>query len=175
MEASPEPGFEPAPVRPLPGPAGSLLDVIRERRDAVAAERTYDMPVPGFGGLLVLRCGPVPAETMTAARDRFARSRDPAKNFGFAADILIRVCQEVLARATRAEELRSPDPTGETLRLDEHFAELFRLDARSGREVVRWLFGNAPSPELALDMAMQAYFEWAQGADDDADEDLLGE
>jgi hypothetical protein len=164
---------EPDPVEAAP--AGSVLDVIRERRSTRAAEHVYDMPVPGYGGLLVLRCTPLAGEALTPLRLRLERSRDPSRDFGLAADILVAACENVLARRSAGAELEPLDPTGEPVELNERLAELLRVEARSARELVRAVFSLAPSPELAAGDAVGDYLAWAQGADADLDEGLLGE
>ena len=37
------------------------------------------------------------------------------------------------------------------------------------------IFEKAPSPEIAVGVAVNEYLEWAQGIDADSDEDMLGE
>jgi hypothetical protein len=156
-------------------PAGSVLDVIRARRAAKAAEHEYDMPVPGYGGLLVIRCTPLRGEDLTRLRLRIERSKDPSRDFQLAADILIAVCDNVLARRTPAGELEPLDPTGEPVAMTERLAELLRVKAGSARDVVRAVFSLAPSPEMAVGDAVGDYLAWAQGADADLDDGLMGE
>jgi len=168
-----EPADEADPVE-VP-PSGSVLDVIRERRTARAAEHEYDMPVPGYGGLLVLRCAPVGSATLTTGRLRLERSKDPARDFALAADILVEACENVLARRTPTGELEPLDPTGEPVAINERLAELLRVEVHSARELVRAVFSLAPSPEMAVGDAVGDYLAWAQGADADLDDGLMGE
>jgi hypothetical protein len=156
-------------------PAGSVLDVIRERRSSRAAEHEYDMPVVGYGGLLVLRCGPLAGEDLTPLRLRLERSKDPSRDFALAADILVAACENVLARRAPGGELEPLDPTGEPVTINERLAELLRVEAHSSRELVRAVFDKAPSPELAVGDAVGDYLAWAQGADADLDDGLMGE
>jgi hypothetical protein len=165
---------EPVP-EPIEAESGSVLDVIRSRRDSRAAEHEYDMPVPGYGGLLVLRCTPLRGETLTKLRLRLDRSKDPSRDFALAADVLSAVCENVLARRTPEAELEPLDPTGEPVRLTERLAELLQVEASSARQLVRAVFSLAPSPEMAVGDAVGDYLAWAQGADADLDEGLLGE
>jgi hypothetical protein len=155
--------------------AGSVLEVIRERRSARAAEHEYDMNVPGYGGLLVLRCTPLRGEDLTRLRVRIERSKDPSRDFQLAADILIAVCENVLARRKVGAELEPLDPTGEPVAINERLAELLRVEASSARELVRAVFALAPSPEMAVGDAVGDYLGWAQGADADLDDGLMGE
>jgi len=169
----PEPELEGEPVEV--GAAGSVLDVIRERRSAKAAEHEYDMPVPGYGGLLVVRCTPLKGETLTTLRLRLERSKDPSRDFALAADILIAVAEDVLARRSSSAPWEPLDPTGEPVTFTERLAELLRIEATSARELVRAVFSLAPSPEMAVGDAVGDYLAWAQGADADLDDGLMGE
>lgn len=163
---------EEAPIEVTP--AGSVLDVIRRRRSEKAAEHTYDLLVPGYDGLLALRCTPLRGDTLTQLRLRLERSKDPSRDFALAADILANVCEEVLARHSRSAGWESLDPTGEPVAIGERLAELLRVPATSARQLVREVFSLAPSPEMACGDAVGDYLAWAQGADADLDEGLLG-
>jgi hypothetical protein len=182
LEREPVPAWldEPAEAAPAPEPievgaAGSVLDVIRERRATKAAEHEYDMKVPGYGGLLVVRCVPLSSGVLSPLRERLERSKNPERDFALAADILIAACENVLARRSAADELEPLDPTGEPVTFTERLAELLRVEARSSRELVRELFSLAPSPEIAAGIAVNGYLEWAQGLDADLDSGLSGE
>jgi hypothetical protein len=170
-----EPADEEEPEAVEVGAGGSVLDVIRDRRSAKSAEHEYDMPVPGYGGLLVLRCSPLRGEDLTRLRVRIERSKDPARDFQLAADILSAVCENVLARRTVGAELEPLDPTGEPVALNERLAELLRVEARSARDLILAVFSLAPSPEMAVGDAVGDYLAWAQGADADLDDGLMGE
>ena len=167
--------LEPEPEPVEAAAAGSVLDVIRERRAAKATDHVYDMPVPGYGGLLVVRCTPLAGSALTPLRLRLERSKDPARDFALAADILIAAAENVLARRKAGGELEPLDPTGEPVAINERLAELLRVETTSARDLVRELFSLAPSPELAVGDAVGDYLAWAQGADADLDEGLLGE
>lgn len=174
LDPDDEPGDDPIEV----ASAGSVLDVIRERRSQRAADHEYDMQVPGYGGLLVLRCTPLRGETLTQLRLRLERSKDPSRDFALAADIVVAVCENVLARRTPQGELEPLDPTGEPVAINERLAELLRVEVdprHPARSLVRAVFDKAPSPEMAAGDAVGDYLAWAQGADADLDEGLLGE
>ena len=156
----------------------SVLDVIRHRRRSYVAEHSYDMLVPGYAGLLVLRCGPLTREHQTRTRlrlEKLERQKDPSRDFAINADTLISVCEEVLARPSARAPLEPLDPTGESVKIDARLAELLQVETSSARELVLVLFEKAPSPEVAVGVAVNEYLSWAQGLDADADEDLLGE
>lgn len=156
-------------------PAGSMLDVIRERRNSRVTEHTYHLLVPGYDELLALRCTALRGETLTQLRLRLERSKDPARDFALAADILANVVEDVVARRTKTAEWESLDPSGEPVPLGERLAELLQIESTSVRQLVRAVFDKAPSPEMAAGDAVGDYLAWAQGADADLDEGLLGE
>jgi hypothetical protein len=154
----------------------SLLDTLRAKREERAAERHFDIELPGYDGLLVLRCGPIPGRTLTLLRERSERSKSPERDFNLNADTLIAACREVLGREQRSHPLRVlPDADGEPVRIDERLADLLQLPATSARDVLRCLFENANSPEVAVAYQAGLYMEWAASSLDELDEELLGE
>lgn len=155
--------------------SGSVLDVIRARRGARITEYEYDMPVPGYGGLLILRCTPLRGEMLTTLRLRLERSKDPSRDFALAADILADVCVDVRARRQAGGEWEPLDPTGDPVGINERLAELLQVEATTARQLVRAVFSLAPSPEMAAGDAVGDYLAWAQGADADLDDGLMGE
>jgi hypothetical protein len=153
-----------------------ILDSIRARRAEQAKERHYDIDLPGYGGLLVLRCQPIPARTLTVLRERLERSRSPDRDYNLNADTLIAACREVLGRAEAHHPLTVlTDQNDEAVKVDERLAEMLRLPAESARDVLRCLFEGANSPEAAVMMAAGQYMEWAASANGELDEELLGE
>jgi len=152
----------------------SVLDLLRATRATYTAEQIYDIAVPGYDDLLVLRLGPLPGAKITVFRERHERSKSPERDFNLNADLLIAAVHDVLARRTQDGELQpldADDPIG----LDERLADGLDLHARSGRELVRELFGAAPIPEVALNTLMGGYMDWATGVNNDADETFAGE
>lgn len=159
----------------LVDPGSSVLDAIRDRRAQLTHEHVYDLKVPGYRGLLVLRCAPIRGAKLTQLRTRLETSKDPERDFGLNADVLIDSCQAVLARRSLEDEFETLDPTGEVVRIDSRLAELLKLDTTRARDVVRELFAAAPSPELACGVAVGDFAAWSSGADLEVEDDLLGE
>src|SRR5262245_50440865 len=88
-----EVGDEPPPVA-----GGSVLDALRARREAAGADRTFDVEVPGWDALLVLRLGAVTPAQQTAIAKRLAASGNeqiPQSNL----DTLIAAYRCALGRA----------------------------------------------------------------------------
>ena len=170
---------EPEP-EPVEAPAeGSVLDVIRRRRESYHAEEHYYALVPGYEGLFALECGPLKAETQTATRVRMQmleRKGDPARDWAINADTLIAVTERVVGRVSIGSPWESIDTlTGEPVRIEERLAELLGVEAASARELLRAVFDKVPSPEVAIGVRVNEYLEWAQGLDLDADRLMMGE
>jgi hypothetical protein len=152
----------------------SVFDVLRAKRAEHSVDSTFDVEVPGYQSLLVLRLGPIPGATLSALRARMEKSRAAERDFNLNADYLIAACRDVLTRKTQDEQLAPPDED-EPMRLDVRLAEALGLTATSAREVVRQLYGAAPSPELAVQVAVGRYLEWAAAMDVEDDETFMGE
>ena len=163
------------PIRPEEGV--SVLDAVRKRREALAHDRFYDLDVPGYNGCLVLRCGPIDAKKLGQVRERLTRAGGGAVlDFSFNADIIIDSCREVLARRRPEDVLESIDPNGdEPVRIDARLAELFGVETNRARDLLRVLYEGAPSPEVAVERAQIDLYQWSAGAEEELEEDLLGE
>jgi hypothetical protein len=157
-------------------PPGSVLAALQaQRAEHQAVQRVYDLAVPGYRGLLVLRLGPVPASQLSRIMDRATTGKSPERSFNANADLLVAACTEVLARA------RTSDPfvpllgrDDEPVKLDARLAELLQLPETRARGLVRALFEGANSPDMALATAAGEYAEWASGAAEEELEESLG-
>ena len=170
---------EEAAAQPIyAAPGDSVLDAVRKRRDALAQDRTFDLELPGYNGCLVIRCGPIDAKKLAQVRERVTKTGVGAAamlDFGFNADVIIGSCREVLGRRSSADELESIDPDGGVVRIDARLAELFGVQMTRARDLLRWLYAGAPSPEVAIERAQIDLYQWSSGADQEVEEDLLGE
>ena len=157
------------------GPASSAFDVLREKRREHTASQSFDLNVPGYGDLLVLRCGPISGALFSRFRERHERSRSPERDFNLNADVLLAACQEVLWRPVPDAQPDAFSDDDEPMTLDERLAEGLGFAATSGRELVRQLFGAAPIPEVSLSNTMNGYMEWATALNAEADQEFAGE
>jgi hypothetical protein len=164
---------EPVPVNPA-------LAAIRAEREKAAERHVYDLDVPGYGGLLVIRCGPLGGNRATILRERWERSKDPRRDFNLNADTIIGACREVLGRPTPLEPLQplAPDP----MIVDSELAELLHLEIDTidgakptAREVLQALFSAAHDPDIAIGVAGGEFMAWAASAEDQVSEEALGE
>ena len=145
---------------------GSGLAWIRTRHEQLSADRTVDKPIPGYGGRIVLRFGPVPWANVARAQTLASRAdRDGASALQANMDVLIAACREVLVDG------ESPDPEGEPVRVDARLAELLGSDTTTARATLRWLFPH----EIAISVMAGEILEWTQSANADLNEELVGE
>jgi hypothetical protein len=159
------------------GPPASVIEAVRARRQALAAEHVLDFDLPAMQGLLALRLAPIPSPQLARIGRRVEGSKSPERDYNGNADILIAACSQVLARAKPEDEWTPlPGPAGMPCRIDEALAGHLGLPAvTTARELVRELFRGAPAPEFAVGYAANEYVQWAAAANADVDEELLGE
>lgn len=159
----------------------SVLDIIKRRRVELQAEHEYLVYVPGYDRLLAIKCHPLSSSVVTAARERMEKSKNPERDFGLAADLLISACDEVVARKTRTSPWEPLARDGEPTQLDDRLADMLGWvpDPESplgpARQLVQSLFDKVPAPEMAVSRAVGEYLMWCQGEDVDVEEELLGE
>ena len=154
------------------GAATTPLEWLRARHEALTADRTLDMDVPGYRGRLVLRFGPVPW-AVTGRLQKLLAGKDPDGRALLLAnaDMLIAACREVLAR-NDAGVLEPIDPTGEPCRIEPRLAELFGRETDvSARDTLLWLFDN----DFGVSAMAAEVLEWTRTAGDDAADEFMGE
>jgi hypothetical protein len=157
-------------------PPLSVLERLKARRGELAETRTFDLEVPGTGGLLVLRLGVLPRQRLAALTQRATKGGAEA-DLNLNADTLIAATRNVLARNHRDDPLTpiDPDPAN-PVRIDERLAAMLGLpEATRARQVLDAVFGLAPSPDLAIGVSAGQYLEWASAADSELDEEFVGE
>ena len=159
---------------PPPSATANVLDAIKAQRARVVEERTYDVVIPGWGDLLVLRLGAI---TGLQQQKIVERSQRRTVQTNADADFVIAAFREVLGRATPQGELAVlVDAEGDPVGLDERLADLLDLGpVRRARDVLDLLFARANSPSLAIASAAHEWLEWARSATDEIDEDFRGE
>lgn len=150
----------------------SVLDALRAQHARAAAAQTFDVVVPGWGDLLVLRLG-----SITSAQQQRLIERARSQSRTVDADFLAAAFQSIHGRATSTGDLvEIVDDDGDSIGLDRRLADLLGLGpVKSARQVLDLLFSRANSPALAISAAASEWSEWARGANDDVDEGFLGE
>jgi hypothetical protein len=153
----------------------TVLDALKAQRARVATETTYDAPVPGWGGLLVLRMGGITSEQQ---RRIIERSQKPGGSLQSAnVDLVLAAFKRVLGRAKPDDELTVlADDDDLPMGLDERLASALDLGTvRSARDVLFALFSRANSPVMAISAVGGDWLEWARESSDEVDEAFLGE
>jgi len=153
------------------GAGASHLDWLRARHDAISADHTLDVEVPGYQGRLVVRYGRVPVSAIARAQDMMAKPGRDGEGMLFGnVDFLVAACREVLVRNDDGE-LEPIDPSGEPRRFDPELARLLGSETTTARATVRWLFANDPAVMVQAGEVMQ----WTVENREEADEELMGE
>jgi hypothetical protein len=153
------------------GAGASHLDWLRARHEAITADRTLDLEVPGYQGRLVVRYGRVPWATIARAQDQLANpGRDGQGTLFAQIDFIIAACREVLVRDAGGE-LVPVDPSGKTRRFDADLAHLFGAEVNTARETVRYVFGNDP----AVATHAGELLSWTVDTDADVQDEFMGE
>jgi hypothetical protein len=149
----------------------SHLAWLKSRHEALTADRTKDVEVPGYDGRVVLRCAPVPWRVI--GRTQTLANREDREGSALAAanaDVVIGACREVLFRYDDGE-LRSIDPSGDTRRIDADLAALFGRDVKSAREALRCLIPN----EVVVAVVAGEILTWTTDMDNEVAGELAGE
>jgi hypothetical protein len=158
-----------------PVPTSPMLAAIRAKQAAHAGEHSYDVDVPGYDGLLVIRCGPLGGRRLTAIRTRMETSKSPDREQNVNLDTLIEGCREVLGR----EDIHDPlVPLDDELpvRIDKRLSRMLGLpETTSAREVLLGVFAGANDPDMAIGVAAGSFLEWCSSANGQIAEDVLGE
>lgn len=147
---------------------GSHLAWIRQRHEALGAERHLDKPVPGYGERLVLRFRPVPWNVVAKVQSVIAAGtpdRDGRGALMANVDVLVAATTDVLM------DDKPIDPSGEARRFDPELAQLLGSETATARETLLWLFPT----EIAVSMMAGELLEWTRDAGADLATELVGE
>lgn len=172
VELRTDPDYEPEEPS---APASPMLAAIRAKQAAHAAEHTYDVDVPGYDGLLVIRCGPLGGRRLSTIRARMESSKSPDRESNVNLDTLIEGCREVLGRQDVQDPLVPLDDEL-PVRIDKRLSRMLGLpETASAREVLLNVFAGANDPDMAVGVAAGSYLDWCSSANGQIAEDVLGE
>lgn len=152
----------------------SALARLRSQHAELRRERTLDLRVPGWSGMLIARYTPVRAAEMRklAARiDRLEAQATPESDLAAAADLIITTCKEI--RVDVDGEVKSlADEAGleAPVRFDKELAKILGFEAESAREVVYGCFPQFPdgSPiETTITAHALEVVEWITNVDEE--------
>lgn len=159
---------------------GSVVDMLRRRRQALASETTTDLDIPGYGGELFARYHLIDGKQLNAIATKVQKTeREASARALFASiDVLIAACDGLYIRDHGVEkgvhEVMGEDTP---VRYDQRLAEFLQYEGALGanptaRGVVLGLFGNN---ELAILTHSGNLQRWMMGLEAQNDEEFLGE
>jgi hypothetical protein len=126
---------------------GSLLDSLRAKRERLAASKTTDIPIPGYGGELVVRyrlCDPLVEGKQIGDRllEQFKGADQESERMYFMfVDTLIAACDGIFVKV--GDELVSLDEEGDTIDYgDPRLGEFLGFTADTARDAVLAVFGD---------------------------------
>jgi hypothetical protein len=154
----------------------SVLAALRAQRDELGEEHTYDVDVPGWKGLLVLRFGAISQAQQSALLSRIVASKGKQIQM-HNLDLLIAAYRCGLGRSRPGGELRVIMDSDQDPASLKDLVEIVGLGEapERAREAMRLLFQGANSPETSLTAVSNEWHEWATNENEEADRDFLGE
>lgn len=162
-----------APVLDEPTGLPSIRDRIRAEREAIAAEKTLDLLVPGYKGQLAIRYRSVSDRELDAFIKQIQKDGEAGIRANY--DLLIECCETVLVRVQEDGDLEPlTDDQDGPIRFDIRLAEFLGFEAASARETVVGVFSPDGSQALAPFEHTVAVISWLQGKSEEVDPALLG-
>lgn len=160
--------------------ADNALSRLREQHAELRRERTLDLRVPGWSGMLIARYTPVRAGEMrklSARITKLAGQDTPEADLTAAADIIVTACKEMLIRSDDGELKLLADEAGldAPVRYDKQLAEILGFEAESAREVVYNVFPQFPDGgviESTVNAHAAEIAEWIANVDAEVATDL---
>lgn len=150
----------------------SILGALREQHARSRQERHKDVPVPGYGGKLVVRYGVIDLNEVGKISDGVVKTETREDQLLYELDTLIMACRMVLFEGKPLHEY--PEIKSETpIRFDVRLAKALDIDATSAREIVLGVFPRDGGP-LMISRLAGDLLEWMRGADEASDEEFLG-
>lgn len=151
----------------------SIRDRIRAERESIAAEKTIDLIVPGYSGLLAVRYRAISDREMEEYARRIQKEGDAGIRAGY--DLLIETSECILVRVEESEPFEVlEDEDGHPVKFDVRLAEFLGVEAKSARETVAQTFSPDGAQSLAAFSHISAVQEWLMGKSSEIDPSLLG-
>ena len=151
----------------------SIRDQIRAEREAIASEKTLDLLVPGYSGLLAVRYRSISDRELEGYLKKAQREsgQDMRSNY----DLLIEACETILYREAEDQEFTPAlDENGDEIRFDIRLSEMLGMNATSARETIAEFFSPGGAQPLAVAQHIGAVADWLQGKASEIDPALLG-
>jgi hypothetical protein len=145
------------------GAPGSLLARLRDHAREAQKGKTYDLPVPGFQGELVLRFAPLDIATVERLA---AKASSTSSGVSETLDAMVRACVGVYGREADGHLEPLEDEQG-PVRIEHRLAVILGMtepgsDTLTAREVVLRLFGGNA---FALSAYVEKLSEWMTDPD----------
>lgn len=151
----------------------SIRDRIRAERESIAAEKTIDLIVPGYSGLLAVRYRAISDREMEQYAQKLQKEGDAGMRAGY--DLLIETCESILVRVESDRDFEVlEDDDGDRVKFDVRLAEFLGIEAKSARETVAQTFSPDGAQSLAAFSHVAAVQEWLMGKSSEIDPSLLG-
>lgn len=145
---------------------------LRERREAIAQQRTTVIPVPGYGGELALVIKPIKWDDAKRIALRVEKSKSHRKELMAQADTVIAATESIVIRDPDTGEVSPLDPGADAITFaSPELGAALGFQAGSAREAVFQVFNN----DIAVASVSSEISEWSAASGDDADEEFLGE
>lgn len=157
-------------------PGGSALDRLRARRVELQKDRTTILDIPGWQGMLVGQFRPVPWDDLKKIAKRAEKmSNNPRVELIAQTDTILAATDMLMVREDgeltpmhELDEVDYPEP----IRFDAKLAEILELgEVKSARNALWRVFNN----DLAVTAFHNELMEWQRNADEEVDEEMLGE
>lgn len=154
------------------GGATSPIEYLRRRRKEIGEDRTLDLDIPGYEGILVCRYQRLDWDELKKITDKASKSKNPRRELIAHCDVLIKACQQFMIRKDgQLEPINNayPEVGEEPVRYDQRLAAIFDISLSAGqgaRTVVLALFNN----DVAVTAHQGELVEWlsTSNAEDDA-------
>jgi hypothetical protein len=149
----------------------SAYDRLKKRRKEIAEAKTKDLPIPGYAGELIARYKLLDWNTVSRISKRIREGQGPedVKELYAMCDTLISACEGLYHQNGKGDP--QPLDAENPIRFDLRLAQNMGYEAKTARESIIGLFGNA----VALMAHHNDLMEWMQDTSPKADEEFLGE
>lgn len=160
--------------------AQSIMDRLKDRREAIGSQKDITMDIPGYEGELVAKFKRMRWEALAEIAERAEQGHSKRKALNGHADVIATACEELLIRRTLpgGEESLTPmhelfsDDFGDTpVRFDPRLAEWLAINidgTPTARKVVFGVFNN----DLAVTAMHNDLGAWMQSSKSEEEQDF---
>lgn len=152
---------------------GTILDVLKEKRERISEDDTVKMDVPGYGGFLVVEYKLLPYELVSKLVNKAAKAKNPLHELAAQTDIVVQSCVGFYVRPDEGEELQplnTADPSfgNDPVLYDQRLVTAAGLTGNldSARKVAQALFNN----DVALVSHSNELIQWMRDTEKESDQ-----